>query len=183
MSRLSLSTGLRVLGALALAGAIWACDLNPPERPAPAEILALSQAANEGQQHAAELRLRHWAGAGVAAARRELGRLWLRRPGMQRDAFHQYELAARDGDAEAALVLGNWLRNSPDARQALRWYQLAAAQGQAEAALALGQMALGGEGMAPDPALAMRWLQRAAQLGNAEAISLVSVDRGSVVAL
>jgi len=74
------------------------------------------------------------------------------------------ELAANNGDAEAALEAGLLLKDSDDAekaKHARRYFKLAADKGIASAKGHLGQMLLTNRGGAPNPAEALRLLREA----------------------
>lgn len=169
--------GLRVtVLAAALVATLAGCRHEPP--PDAARIEALSMAAAQGGDGAAERELHRLAERGNAVAERELGILYRAHPERRAEAMALLRRAALANDAQAAFHLGELYRTSegnpagPPAAWA--WYQRAAEGGQARAALKLGMMARNGDGVPRDAATAARWLQLASDLGNAHAMFLLS---------
>jgi TPR repeat protein len=136
---------------------------SPPEAEAPAAVpLPLPQADNEVEDNAkAAQREGDKARTFVAKLRAEnsepdAGALFTRAEQLQvegqvADAYLLYRLAARQGDAQAALVLGTQadpafyksetsVLPGPDLRQAYKWYRAAAAAGSDEAETRLQQL-------------------------------------------
>ena len=138
--------------------------------PLPAEIEAVSMAASQRGDEAAEQRLQAWAADGLPVAERELALLYRKR---HRDdqARTLFLRAARQGDAEAARQLGELER---DRGKAAQWYRQAAQQGHPKAALRLALLLKNGDGIPTDKTAAAHWLGVAAQAGDAHAMFLLS---------
>jgi TPR repeat protein len=142
--------------------------------PLPAEIEAVSMAASQRGDDAAEQRLQEWAADGMPVAERELALLYRKR---HRDdqARALFLRAARQGDAEAAHQLGELERDRPGTNaQAAQWYRQAAQQGHPKAALRLALLLKNGDGIPADKTAAAHWLGVAAQAGDAHAMFLLS---------
>jgi len=142
--------------------------------PLPAEIEAVSMAASQRGDDAAEQRLQEWAADGMPVAERELALLYRKR---HRDdqARALFLRAARQGDAEAAHQLGELERDRPGTNaQAAQWYRQAARQGHPKAALRLALLLKNGDGIPADKTAAAHWLGVAAQAGDAHAMFLLS---------
>ncbi|GGY52602.1 hypothetical protein GCM10007387_38630 [Pseudoduganella albidiflava] len=162
--------------AAVLVAVLAACSHEPP--PDAARIEALSMAAAQRNDGAAERELLRLAEHGNAVAERELGILYRSRPERRAEAMALLRRAALANDAQAAFHLGELYRtaegNPAGPPAAWAWYQRAAEGGQARAALKLGMMARNGDGVPRDAATAARWLQLASDLGNAHAMFLLS---------
>lgn len=155
--------------ALLLAAILAGCGNTPH----PAEIEAVSMAAAQQGDEAAETRLAVWAKDGLPVAQRELGLLYRMR-GRQDQARVLFEQAARKADPEASYQMGELDRGHGRAAEAARWYGQAAGQGHGKAALALALMLKNGDGVVRDKAQAAQWLEVAAAAGDAHAMFLLS---------
>lgn len=95
------------------------------------------------------------------------------RDGLYEEAAKWYELAARQGLAEAQNNLGVMLKDGQgverDEAKAVEWFRLAARQGNVLAQSNLGWMFHGGRGVEQDYDSAQYWYRQAAQQGHAAA--------------
>ncbi len=118
--------------------------------------------------------------AGNASAQLQVGLLHYHGHGVRESdaqAMYWFDLAARQGLAEAQFNLGNMyaygLADPPSGadpnRLAAQWYFEAARQGHAQAQYSLGILFLTGTGVVQDPDEAARWIGRAAAQGHPDA--------------
>ena len=89
------------------------------------------------------------------------------------EAVRWYEMAAKQGNAEAMMALAKMLNdgdgNPKDVRKGCEWYVAAARKGNAEAYLELGGIFENGDGVTADKDKAIRLYEEGAKRGNAEA--------------
>ena len=123
--------------------------------------------------------LKTWAAQDKPVAQRELALALLREPITHAEGLAWLARAAKAGDTEAGLEMGEAQRLGryglrPDNIAAWPWLAGAAQAGHADAALALARMAKNGDAGPKDSASALRWLQLASERGNAQAMFLLS---------
>lgn len=161
-----------LLAAVLLAGAVAAFALWPRE-PGREALENLQVLAGPGRDDAALGKLQRVAEGGSVLAQRMLGEVLVRTRGVARvpDGLAWLRRAARQGDAEASLLLGKLqFRGVPGlpADPAAAWPDFLAAvdQGRPQAAYYLGLMRKGGYGVAADPVEAAHWFGVAADAGS-----------------
>jgi len=96
-------------------------------------------------------------------------------------AFKEFQSLARQGDAEAQLILGNMYINgngtSKNDKKGVEWFRKAAEQGDASAQYSLGVMHSDGRGTIKDIQEGMKWYLKAAEQGDAIAQSNIGLQR------
>ena len=118
--------------------------------------------------------------AGQPQAQLQLGLLYFHGHGVRESdtqATQWFQLAARQGLAEAQYLLGNMYAyglapvaaDADPQRLAAQWYFEAARQGHAQAQFSLGILFVTGSGVVQDEQEARRWMARAAAQGHADA--------------
>ncbi len=154
--------------------------------PAVADALQDGIAALNRKDYPAALRLLEpLARSGNAVAQLRLGLLHYHGHGVRESdaqAVHWFELAARQGLAEAQFHLGNMYAygladpggDTDPGRLAAQWMFEAARQGHADAQYSLGIMFLTGKGVEQRPDEAQRWIAKAAAQGHADAAAYLS---------
>jgi TPR repeat protein len=112
---------------------------------------------------------------GSAAAKRELGLLWLRGHAVQANAGHAlqwFEAAAAGGDTRAFSYIGDFYLHAengkPDPSTALYWYRKAEKAGDARGTIALSQLYCSGTGVKKDLDTCAHFLDAAGRMQNAE---------------
>ena len=86
------------------------------------------------------------------------------------ECISQFETAARQGNAQAQLMLARWYQMQPGGEKtALSWLQKAAAQDEPTALALMARRHETGNGVEPSPALARREYRQSAALGNPQA--------------
>ena len=136
-----------------------------------------ARAALNGKDYTTALRL--WtplANAGDAEAQTELGRLYDRGLGVQKDdltALAWFRKAAEKGYARAQNAVGSFYASGRGVEkndsEAVNWYRKAAEQGYAPAQANLGVRYMTGKGVTTDYDQGILWLTRATQRGNVRA--------------
>lgn len=153
------------------------CGFDSPVPATSAAIESVGMLAGAGRQPLALQQLESWSAQGSAVASRELALAYMLDANNAPKARPVFLLAAKQGDAPAAFMLGEAARlgtlQSPDLKAAWDWYELAAQNNHAEAALMLGRMAANGEGIAADKSSSVRWLIKSARLGSSQAMFLL----------
>ena len=134
----------------------------------------------DGASLAALRTLEPLARAGQPQAQLQLGLLYFHGHGVRESdtqATQWFQLAARQGLAEAQYLLGNMYAyglapvaaDADPQRLAAQWYFEAARQGHAQAQFSLGILFVTGSGVVQDEQEARRWMARAAAQGHADA--------------
>lgn len=153
------------------------CGFDSPVPATSAAIESVGMLAGAGRQPLALQQLESWSTKGSAVASRELALAYLLDADKAPKARPVFLLAANQGDAPAAFMLGEAARlgtlQAPDLKSAWDWYELAAQNNHAEAALMLGRMAANGEGIAANQSTSVRWLIKSARLGSSQAMFLL----------
>ncbi len=158
---------------------LTSCGFDSPVPTTSAAIESVGMLAGAGRQALALQQLESWSAKGSAVASRELALAYLLDTNKAPQARPIFFLAAKQGDAPAAFMLGEAARlgtlQAPDLKSAWDWYEVAAQNNHAEAALMLGRMAANGEGVAANKSNAVRWLIKSARLGSPQAMFLLFV--------
>ncbi|MBN2346979.1 MAG: SEL1-like repeat protein [Candidatus Aminicenantes bacterium] len=116
---------------------------------------------------------REWAEKGDAFGQAQLGRMYLRGEGVDKDyrlALEWYRKSAVQGNGDAQAHLGHMvekgLGTEPDYQQALAWYKKSIANGNVHAQVLLGDLYLSGSGVDPSPRKALACYLKAAEQGR-----------------
>ena len=166
-----------LFSGLLLAAQPTIASAQTPATPAAgaAQLLAQAeQALSDSRSSAALPLLIEASDRGSAAARRELGLLWLHGGAVQANAGHAlqwFEAAAAGGDARSFSYIGDFYLNAengvPDPSSALYWYRKAEQAGDARGAIALSQLYCSGTGVKKNLDTCARFLEAGARMQKA----------------
>ncbi len=116
---------------------------------------------------------REWAEKGDAFGQAQLGRMYLRGEGVEKDyalalAWYRKSAAQGNGDAQAHLghMVEKGLGTEPDYQQAVAWYKKSIANGNVYAQVLLGDVYRSGSGVDPSPRKALACYLKAAEQGR-----------------
>jgi len=143
-----------------------------------ADLMTGMDAARRGDFATALKEWKPLAKAGDPDAQYNLGVMYLKGLGVQRDpqaAADLFERAANQGAATARFALGSMFASghgvAQDGKVAAKWFGLAAEQGHDEAAYRLGLLHLYGHGVDEDGVTAIKWIEHAGNAGNLVALT------------
>lgn len=124
--------------------------------------------------------------AGTVSAQRNLGVMYDRGVGVERDparAAQWMRSAAEAGSRDAAYQLGTMYENgrgvAEDEAQSLTWYRKAALLGDREAQVKVGKAYEAGKGVSPDMGEALTWYRKAAGQGDSWAQNYIGFLYGN----